>query len=94
MVAAAAGAAGLRGAARPRRQVVLVAVGAWSFWSCSGGDAKRAVRLRVDTPGKELALDVRVPVVLDLVVSTAWQPPGYLRPPVCFAARITESKQV
>jgi len=94
VVAAAAGAAGLRGAARPRRQVVLVAVGAWSFWSCSGGDAKRAVGSRVDTEGQELALDVRVPVVLDLVVSTARQPPGYLRPPVCFAARITESKQV
>ena len=59
-----------------------------------GGGGERAVRLRVDAAGEELALDVRVPVVLDLVVSTAQQPPGYLRPPVCFAARITKSKQV
>ena len=41
-----------------------------------GGAAERAVRLRVDAAGEELALDVRVPVVLDLVVRPARQPPG------------------
>ena len=39
-----------------------------------GGDG--AVRDGVDAPGEELAADVRVPVVLDLVVRPSRQPPG------------------
>jgi len=46
-----------------------------------GSDSERAVRLRVDAAGQELALDVRVPVVLDLVVRPARQLPGDQRPP-------------
>jgi hypothetical protein len=40
------------------------------------------VRLGVDAAGEELALDLRVPVVLDLVVRSTRQPPGDQRPPV------------
>jgi hypothetical protein len=36
---------------------------------------ERAVRVRVHAAGEELALDVRVPVVLDLVVRPARQLP-------------------
>jgi hypothetical protein len=57
-----------RGEAR-RRQLLLRRGG--------GG----TVRLRVDAAGEELALDVRVPVVLYLVVRPARQPPGDQRPP-------------
>jgi hypothetical protein len=39
------------------------------------------VRLRVDAPGEQLALDVRVPVVLDLVVRPARELPGDQGPP-------------
>jgi hypothetical protein len=39
------------------------------------------VRLRVDAASEELALDVRVPVVLDLVVGSAGQLPRDQRPP-------------
>jgi hypothetical protein len=46
-----------------------------------GGIEQRAVRVRVDAAGEELALDVRVPVVLDLVVRPPRQPPGDQRPP-------------
>jgi hypothetical protein len=46
-----------------------------------GAGAERAVRLRVDAAGEELALDVRVPVVLDLVVRPARQLPGDEGPP-------------
>jgi hypothetical protein len=47
----------------------------------AAGGADRPVRLRVDAAGDELALDVRVPIVLDLVVRPARQPPGDQRPP-------------
>jgi hypothetical protein len=47
-----------------------------------GGDTERSVRLGVDAAGEELALDMRVPVVLDLVVRSTRQPPGDQRPPV------------
>jgi hypothetical protein len=46
-----------------------------------GGGAQRAVRLRVDAAGQQLALDVRVPVVLDLVVRAPRQLPRDERPP-------------
>jgi hypothetical protein len=47
-----------------------------------GGDTERSVRLGVDAAGDEVALDVRVPVVLDLVVRSTRQPAGDQRPPV------------
>ena len=40
------------------------------------------MRFRVDAAGKELSLDVRVPVVLDLVVCPTRQPSGDHRPPI------------
>jgi hypothetical protein len=46
-----------------------------------GGGGDGTVRLRVDAAGEELALDVRVPVVLYLVVRPARQPAGDQRPP-------------
>ena len=49
--------------------------------SRGGATAERAVRLRVDAPAQQLALDVRVPVVLDLVVRPAGQLPRDERPP-------------
>jgi hypothetical protein len=45
-----------------------------------GGGIERAVRERVEAAGEELALDVGVPVVLDLVVRPPRQPPGDQRP--------------
>jgi hypothetical protein len=51
--------------------------------SVGGGAAtEQLVCLRVDASGEEFALDVRVPVVLDLVVRPARQTPGDQRPPV------------
>jgi hypothetical protein len=45
------------------------------------------VRLRVDAAAEELALDVRVPVVFDLVVRPAGQLPRDQRPPARSRAR-------
>ena len=45
------------------------------------GCIERAVRVRVDAAGEELALDVGVPVVLDLVVRPPRQFPGDQGPP-------------
>ncbi|BAT12945.1 Os11g0181000 [Oryza sativa Japonica Group] len=61
--------AGWRGGEPPWRLELLLLV-------VVGGGIERAVRLRVDAAGEELALDVRVPVVLDLVVRPPRQPPG------------------
>jgi hypothetical protein len=48
-------------------------LGTAAAWCGSGGGdgTERTVRLGVDAAGEELALDVRVPVVLDLVVRPA-----------------------
>lgn len=37
-----------------------------------GGIIERAVSLRVKATANELALDVSVPIILDLVISSSW----------------------
>jgi hypothetical protein len=49
----------------------------------NGVSADRAVRLRVDDAGEELAFDVPVSVVLDLVVGAARELAGDERPRLC-----------
>lgn len=54
-----------------------------------GGDEKKwrtcgrtdgAVGLGVDAMAEELAFDVGVPIVLYLIICSAWEPAGYERP--------------
>jgi len=84
-----------RAAAGPhhhRLVVGMVAMAAWRGGSGggrgNGGSTRRLVRPWVDAAGDELALDVRVPVVLDLVVRSTRQPGGDQRPPVHFISLI------
>ena len=52
----------------------------------------REVSLRVDAAADELALDVGVPVVLDLVVGPSRQLPGDDRPSCTYKASASEEK--
>jgi hypothetical protein len=79
-------AAAVSRAAAPRHRLVVAMVAKAALRGGGGGNCggtRRLVRPWVDAPGDELALDVRVPVVLDLVVRPPRQLGGDQRPPVC-----------
>ena len=56
-----------------------------------GGGVEWTVSLRFNSTAKELSLDMSVPIILYLIVSSSWQPSSNERPPERFS-RILKNK--
>jgi hypothetical protein len=50
-----------------------------------GGGVEWTVSLRINSTAKKLSLDMSIPIILYLIVSSSWQPSSNERPPGRFS---------